>query len=59
MPLEVAQMVLSSSAPINSIEGFLRQLIWREYVRHVYEVTNGLGENPPFRMDKFYRKSPS
>ena len=41
MPLEVAQMVLSSSAPINSIEGFLRQLIWREYVRHVYEVTNG------------------
>ena len=41
MPLEVAQMVLSSSAPINSIEGFLRQLIWREYVRHVYDVTNG------------------
>ena len=26
---------------MNSLEGFFRQLIWREYVRHIHEVTDG------------------
>ena len=41
MPNELMQSVLSVSAPINSIEGFVRQLIWREYVKHVHDITDG------------------
>jgi deoxyribodipyrimidine photolyase-related protein len=41
MPDELVQAVLETDAPLNSTEGFLRQLIWREYVHHIHEVTNG------------------
>lgn len=41
MPSEVVSMALASSAPLNSKEGFLRQMMWREYVRHIHEVTDG------------------
>ena len=41
MPKKLMESVLSVSAPMNSIEGFVRQLIWREYVKHVHDITDG------------------
>ena len=41
MPRRLVNAVLESNAPLNSIEGFVRQMIWREYVRHIHEVTDG------------------
>ena len=41
MPHQAAEMALESTAELNNVEGFLRQLIWREYVHHVHEVTDG------------------
>lgn len=41
MPQQVVNAALESNAPINSVEGFVRQMIWREYVRHIHEVTDG------------------
>lgn len=41
MPIEAVTRALSCEAPLNSIEGFVRQLVWREYVHHVHEVTDG------------------
>ena len=41
MPQTVLERALATEAPINSTEGFVRQLIWREYVHHVHEITDG------------------
>lgn len=41
MPVSLVQAVLDSNAPLNSMEGFVRQMIWREYVRHIHDVTDG------------------
>lgn len=41
MPVEAVKLALASGAPHNSVEGFVRQLIWREYVHHIHEVTDG------------------
>ena len=41
MPARLVDAALTSSAPLNSVEGFVRQMIWREYVRHIHEVTDG------------------
>lgn len=41
MPRDLVTRVLNTDAPLNSTEGFLRQLIWREYVRHIHEITDG------------------
>lgn len=41
MPSTLVERVLSTEAPHNSVEGFLRQLVWREYVRHIHDVTDG------------------
>ena len=41
MPSEVVAMALDSPAPLNSVEGFVRQMIWREYVHHIHAVTDG------------------
>lgn len=41
MPQQAAEMALESKAELNNVEGFLRQLIWREYVHHIHEVTDG------------------
>ena len=43
-PKQVIDSVLSTDAPLNSLEGFFRQMIWREYVRHIHEVTDGFRE---------------
>ena len=42
MPLQVVEAVLQAEAPHNSIEGFVRQMVWREYVRHIHDITDGL-----------------
>ena len=41
MPARVVDAALTSEAPLNSVEGFVRQMIWREYVRHIHDVTDG------------------
>ncbi|MEL0331780.1 MAG: cryptochrome/photolyase family protein [Candidatus Poseidoniales archaeon] len=41
MPARIVESALSSEAPINSVEGFVRQMIWREYVHHIHDVTDG------------------
>ena len=40
-PQQIVELVISNNAPINSIEGFFRQMIWREYVKHIHDVTDG------------------
>ena len=41
LPQEVIDVVVKAKIPLNSQEGYLRQMIWREYVHHVHEVTDG------------------
>ncbi len=41
LPQEVIDVVVKARIPLNSQEGYLRQMIWREYVHHVHEVTDG------------------
>ena len=42
LPRRVLQDALRSSAPLASLEGFVRQILgWREYVRHVHRLTDG------------------
>ena len=41
MPSRVVEAALASDAPINSTEGFVRQMIWREYVHHIHDITDG------------------
>ena len=41
MPQHVVNLVLAAEIPLNSKEGFLRQMIWREYVHHVHDITDG------------------
>jgi deoxyribodipyrimidine photolyase-related protein len=41
-PQRLVDDVLASGAPLQSVEGFVRQVIgWREYVRHVHGATDG------------------
>jgi len=40
-PQQVIDAAVSMNAPLNSIEGFFRQLIWREYVKHIHDITDG------------------
>ncbi len=43
VPARVLSDVLALNIPLNSQEGFVRQLIgWREYVKHVHDATDGL-----------------
>lgn len=45
LPRRVVDDVLASDLPLNSKEGFVRQVLgWREFVRHVHEATDGLRE---------------
>ena len=39
-PDDVIKEVLKKKAPINSVEGFVRQLFWREYQRYCYIYYN-------------------
>ena len=63
-PLTVAQRAeqayFDGAAPLNAVEGFIRQIIgWRDYMRHLwvfkgpdYENLNGLGHDRP--LPKFF-----
>ena len=43
LPKRVLTDVLAAELPLPSQEGFVRQILgWREFVRHVYEATDGL-----------------
>ena len=43
LPLQVVQDVLAMDVPLNSKEGFVRQILgWREFVRHIHRVTDGM-----------------
>lgn len=39
-PIDVIKIILKAKAPMNSIEGFIRQLFWREYQRYCYIYCN-------------------
>ena len=41
MPQHVVNLVLAADIPLNSKEGFLRQMMWREYVHHIHDITDG------------------
>ena len=42
LPRELVEGALASGAPIQSVEGFVRQVLgWREFVRHVHAATDG------------------
>ena len=42
LPITLLSETLELDIPLNSKEGFVRQIIgWREFVHHVHEVTNG------------------
>lgn len=46
LPEKLIEDVLGMDIPLNSKEGFLRQVIgWREFVRHVHEATNGFRQS--------------
>lgn len=47
LPARLVRDVERLDAPLNSREGFIRQIIgWREYVRHVHEATDGFTRLP-------------
>ncbi|BCS36045.1 hypothetical protein TBR22_A52820 [Luteitalea sp. TBR-22] len=47
LPARVVRDAERCDAPLNSREGFIRQVIgWREYVRHVHEATDGFTRLP-------------
>jgi len=47
LPERVVRDVASAEAPINSREGFIRQVIgWREFMRHVHREIDGFRELP-------------
>lgn len=42
LPRRILEDVLEADLPLNSKEGFVRQVLgWREFVRHVHEATDG------------------
>ena len=47
LPGDVVQSALRADIPLNSKEGFVRQVLgWREFVRHVHEATDGFRTLP-------------
>jgi deoxyribodipyrimidine photolyase-related protein len=44
-PKDIIKQVLKTNAPINSVEGFIRQLFWREYQRYCYIYYNFNNKN--------------
>jgi len=47
LPAQVLDEALEVDAPLNSVEGFVRQILgWREFVRHVHRATDGFRDLP-------------
>mgnify|MGYP002819931343 CR=1 FL=1 len=47
LPEDVVHSALRADIPLNSKEGFVRQVLgWREFVRHVHEATDGFRDLP-------------
>ncbi len=47
LPRQVIDDALALDIPLNSKEGFLRQVIgWREYMKHIHDATDGLRRLP-------------
>tara|TARA_B110000908_G_C10250763_1_gene451897 strand:+ start:1468 stop:2745 length:1278 start_codon:yes stop_codon:yes gene_type:complete len=44
-PKDIIELILKAKAPINSVEGFIRQLFWREYQRYCYIYCNFNNKN--------------
>ena len=44
-PSDIIDSVINANAPLNSREGFIRQLFWREYQRYCYTYCNFNGKN--------------
>lgn len=41
LPSQAIDLALNSGSSLNNVEGFVRQMIWREYVHHIHVVTDG------------------
>ena len=47
LPMDVVKDAEMLDIPLNSKEGFIRQILgWREFVKHVHDLTNGFEDNP-------------
>jgi deoxyribodipyrimidine photolyase-related protein len=47
LPIQLVQEVCQSDIPLNSKEGFVRQILgWREFMRHVHSATDGFRKIP-------------
>ena len=47
LPVTVVKAAVQSTAPLASVEGFVRQVLgWREFVRHVHRATDGFRDLP-------------
>jgi deoxyribodipyrimidine photolyase-related protein len=63
MPVQAIELAMESASDLNNIEGFVRQMIWREYVRHIHEVTDGfrtidVAKGPARRDARWFTSAP-
>ena len=55
-PVRLVNEVLPMKIPMNSKEGFVRQVLgWREFVRHVHEQSDGFRQLPERLEEKVHR----
>nr|MDP2499069.1 cryptochrome/photolyase family protein [Candidatus Palauibacterales bacterium] len=53
LPERVVRDAAASDAPLNSREGFVRQVLgWREFVRHVHRATDGFRDLPDADLER-------
>ncbi len=53
LPERIAHEAVAADAPLNSREGFVRQVLgWREFVRHVHRATDGFRDLPDAALER-------